>query len=510
MATRRDQLQSYQFLLQRVVSALVYRKTDPANSPFRKAGGAVFAGVMLSILALAVTAVIQIFTGAWKDTKWYDGGKIIMEEETGAQYVVFPTTDHLKALEDQGYHYEQLLYPVANFASAALLAGTTEVVEVSRESLAGEGLESKVPSRGMMVGIPGLPDSLPTPEELLKPGWAVCSNPTEDEGATSVLYVGVTVGGDLVPNVTDPAQPGQALLLSDPGDDTIYLVWNGYKHKLVDPDMGLAILNTGDPLDVAPAVLKAIPSGADFAAPAIAKVGDTSSAVAGTTIGDVYRTTNTANTQFHVILDNGPARISEVQAELITRTHDTEILDGEVGAVPDANQNAFLPDRSDKKQLAQALPQQIPQLAPSWDPTAPVCVNYTSATDPTQIVINADDPGTKGVATQQVSNDKNTYADRIVIPPGGAMLVQTGQGAGARGLITSEGCLFLFTSPTGGEQDKMTMAVGGVPGIQAVGYHETKPVTIPSELEALIPPGPAFDAVAAANTTVLGVTDAGK
>ncbi|MEN3308214.1 MAG: hypothetical protein V7603_4416, partial [Micromonosporaceae bacterium] len=41
MASRRDQLQSYQFLIHRVISALVMRETDPAESPLRRGVGAV-------------------------------------------------------------------------------------------------------------------------------------------------------------------------------------------------------------------------------------------------------------------------------------------------------------------------------------------------------------------------------------------------------------------------------------------------------------------------------------
>ena len=53
MASKRDQLQSYQFLVQRFVSALVMHETDPAHLPFRRLAGAAFASVMVAVLALA-------------------------------------------------------------------------------------------------------------------------------------------------------------------------------------------------------------------------------------------------------------------------------------------------------------------------------------------------------------------------------------------------------------------------------------------------------------------------
>ena len=47
MPSRQDQLHSYQFMVQRVVAALVMRETDPAQSPFRRAAGASLASVLV-------------------------------------------------------------------------------------------------------------------------------------------------------------------------------------------------------------------------------------------------------------------------------------------------------------------------------------------------------------------------------------------------------------------------------------------------------------------------------
>ena len=137
MASRRDQLHSYQFMVQRVVSALVFRKTDPDQSPFRRAGGAVFASVMVAVLALAVVGVIGLFTdGVNSDVT--DGKAVILEKETGGRYVYINGT----------------LHPVLNFASGALIVQGTNIISRSRASLA------ELP-RGAPVGIPNAPDALP-------------------------------------------------------------------------------------------------------------------------------------------------------------------------------------------------------------------------------------------------------------------------------------------------------------------------------------------------------------
>src|SRR5690349_21198013 len=101
MASRRDQLQSYQFLTQRVVSAFVMRETDPAQSPLRRGIGAIFAGLMIAVMVGAGFGVVGILTkggsGGWKVD-----GTVVIEKETGAAYLY------------QG----GALHPMLNYASA--------------------------------------------------------------------------------------------------------------------------------------------------------------------------------------------------------------------------------------------------------------------------------------------------------------------------------------------------------------------------------------------------------
>ena len=52
MPSRQDQLHSYQFTVQRVVSALVSRDTDPAQAPFRRAATATLASVLLAVVGV--------------------------------------------------------------------------------------------------------------------------------------------------------------------------------------------------------------------------------------------------------------------------------------------------------------------------------------------------------------------------------------------------------------------------------------------------------------------------
>ena len=166
MASRQDQLHSYQFAVQRVVSAVVMRDTDPAQSPFRRVAAATLVGALAAALGLAGAAVVGVLAGGG-DGNWRDTGAVIVERESGARFV----------------YRDGRLHPVLNYASALLAVGSPQgahTVVVSRSALAGA-------ARGVPLGIAGAPDSLP---KLTSAPWTVCSR---DGGST--LLVGAVVGG---------------------------------------------------------------------------------------------------------------------------------------------------------------------------------------------------------------------------------------------------------------------------------------------------------------------------
>src|SRR4051794_28754878 len=121
MSSRQDQLHSYQFMVQRVVAALVMRETDPARSPFRRIAGSTLVGVLLAVLALGGVAAYAVINPGGS-AAWRDESAVIVERETGAIYL----------------YRDQLLHPVLNYTSALLILGTpgAKSIEASRASLA--------------------------------------------------------------------------------------------------------------------------------------------------------------------------------------------------------------------------------------------------------------------------------------------------------------------------------------------------------------------------------------
>src|ERR1700753_2372120 len=100
MASRRDQLQSYQFMVQRVVSAVVMREPDPVQAPPRRGLGAVFAGAMGGIIVAAGFGFYGLLTHSGSQD-WRVDGAVVVEKGTGAPYV----------------YRDGTLYPTANYAS---------------------------------------------------------------------------------------------------------------------------------------------------------------------------------------------------------------------------------------------------------------------------------------------------------------------------------------------------------------------------------------------------------
>src|SRR3954447_24546475 len=104
MSSRQDQLHSYQFMVQRVVAALVMRETDPPRSPFRRIAGSTLVGVLLAVLALGGVAAYSLVRPGGS-LAWRDESAVIVERDTGAVYV----------------YRDQVLHPVLNYTSALLI-----------------------------------------------------------------------------------------------------------------------------------------------------------------------------------------------------------------------------------------------------------------------------------------------------------------------------------------------------------------------------------------------------
>lgn len=454
MASRRDQLQSYQFLMQRVTSALVIHETDPQQSPFRRFAGSAFAGLMIAIIATAGVAVYGMLKNGGK-TSWKSEAAIVQEKETGVRYVYRSDT----------------LYPVANIASARLL-GASVPVSVSRNSLKG------VP-RGRTIGITGAPDFVPRPQDLLRGSWSMCTVPYSDTqgrpAVRTVLLAGRTPTGGR------KFDPGALLVRAsdDPSGQT-QLVWNNQRYEIRQQDVVLKALAWASvtPVKVRVAWLNGLAAGQPISRIDVAK--GTSSFRSSPT-GRTFFVRNAAGeTQYYVAVADGLAKITAMQADILRG--DPQVNPS--GAAPEEIQAGQVQESKSVSFPLSAVPPPTvtPKLA-QVDDGDPVCSVYPAGAAQPEVTVGAQvDAGTPVNDTGGVSAGRTPLADRVLIEPGHAVLVMSVSSPDAEG-----GTMALVTEP--GRAYPVTPEVAA----ELFALPATSAVKLPANLVNRVPLGPALD-----------------
>jgi type VII secretion protein EccB len=468
MASRSDQLHSHQFALQRAVGALAMRDPDPVTSPLRRIGGALFASMMIAVIAVAAVGVYGLLRPG-TGSGWREGRATIIEKETGARYV----------------YVDGVLYPVLNHTSAILLLGSTETVQVARAQLVG------VP-RGTPVGIPGVPDPLPGREQLVTDPWTLCSRPVGDDGgAPAEAGTESTLRVGWVPPAAPLAQGG--VLAVDPTGD-MHLLWNGRRFALVDQSLVLTAFAwaASSATPVSTALINSIPAGPALAPPSTPR-SDEPSAVPGLGVGEVFVVTNADGSRLYgVALADGVSDVTAVQANLLVVGNANggdparELSSADYAAAP--NLRSLIPDGDDAPPAK--TPPQV-QVAERGG----VCATFVSdGALPTVTVADSLPPVNGEVRSAAPADDVGVHADWIAVPPGRGVVVQSvaspgGQG-GSLAVVTDLGQRF---------------AVPSVEVLGSLGYGGVTPLRLPASLVALIPPGRALDPEAARLSAAVNV-----
>ena len=466
MATRRDQLQSYQFLTQRVISAFVMRETDPAMSPLRRGVGAVFAGLMVAVLVGAGFGVYGLLS-AQGANGWRQENAVVVEKETGASYV----------------YRSGLLHPALNYTSAVLAGGqgVTSVYRVPAASLAG------VP-RGDTIGIPGAPNSLPGRGSLVRGPWSLCTVPAGGTDTDTVLLVDTRPTG-----AQDLGDKG--LLVVDTTTRDQYLVYNQRRFPIRDPAFVNQILFGGArPVPVGPAWLNAVDRGAEISEPQPARPGTVSTALPAYRNGQVLVERTATFNQYFLVYDDGLAQLTSLQYQLVSgRTTDTTPITP--AAVTAARRSTRLATPDAKV----APPDSPPSLGQPKNQTDPACLQTSGDTAPggsagtVSVLVGGHMPADHGLNTTARSPAGTPYADRIVVPAGHAAVVRAmaspSATAGGLSIVTDQGLRFPVP-------DAQTLGL--------LGYSTSLSVNMPSEFVLRIPVGPTLDPVAAAAAATIG------
>jgi type VII secretion protein EccB len=464
VATKKDQLQSHQFSVQRMVSALVTRETDPEQPPFKRATSAAFGGLAIMVVALAVVGVYgMVVPGGNK--AWNQGDSVIVEKETGTRFV----------------YLDGHLHPVTNYVSALLALGKKgETRRVSQRSLAG------VP-RGPRIGIPDAPDALPPANKLVTGGWTLCSQPALDPSGArtseSVLMIGQQPGGG-----TAMANAAMLVEVIETGDR--YLIGNGYRHRIMDPDtvtVGLDLLS--EPwARVGAAFVAALPDGEPIAPVELADIGRPSSAVPDrpkTLIGQLFAVrTSGGGVQHYLATKKTLLPISELQYDIQRAYRPMKAAYG--GKAPTAIELSLLSVGQAAQPPGTADGGRAPRTRPTFvaprDGVGTVCATFTPGDELPAVAIDPAMPA-RDAMTETVKRGRSgtALADRIVITPGTAAVVEARQSTqapnGTVTLITDLGRAYSLSDP------KL---------LSVLGYDNVHPVPIPASLVARVPQGSAL------------------
>ncbi|MFC0531045.1 type VII secretion protein EccB [Phytohabitans kaempferiae] len=455
MATRRDQLHSYQFLTQRVISAFVMRETDPQQSPLRRGVGAVFGGVMVAILVAAGFGIYGILTKVGSDG-WKTEGAVVIEKETGASFV----------------YVQGVLHPTLNFASAKLAAGrpSSQVFRVSGNSL------SEVP-RGNTVGIPGAPDSLPAVKKRIGLPWTVCTTPRTDDAGRAITVVRLAVGR----GVTGGRQLAETegVLVQDSVERTTYLIYRGRRHLVQDPaNLVRAMFGEVRIAPVGSAWINALPTGNEIQTIVVPDRGKSSSEMPGREIGEVLTAQTAAGEAHYLVFDDGIAGITPLQLAILGAQAGLKREDVPVSEINSAPTSSRLrPPAND----AGAAPQSAPTLVPAS--SEQICAVTSDGRTPPSFLVGGTVEGLDTAAPTQASA---TNGD----PLANAVLVPSGRVATVRVLAspTAETGGYFVVTDTG-----IKYAVPSAEVLELLGYPAAEAIEVPSALLQRLPTGPTLD-----------------
>jgi type VII secretion protein EccB len=468
MATRKDQLQSHQFLGQRMVSALVTRESDPEQPPFRRPLAAAIGSFVIAVLALAVVFVYGLVVPGGNKA-WQSGEAVIVEKETGTRYV----------------YLDGRLHPVTNYVSALLALGKKSATrQVAQRSL------RNVP-RGPRIGIPDAPDALAPANRLLSGAWTLCSqpmvSPAGEQTSESVLMVGAQPG-------TSEPLGAKALLVEVIESGDRFLIINGQRH-LIDREgavrIGLAL--EAEPwARVGNAFVAALPDGRPIAPIKPAAIGSPSTALDGVRakIGQLFVVkTSGGGRQYYLATKNRLLPISELQYDIQRTYPPTAAAYG--GKTPNATELGLssvarsdpLPDQTGDGQL----PRSRPDFAAPTDGNSTVCASFAPGSRVPSVAIDAALPPRDPVMITPKRGPQGTaLADRILVEPGSAAVVEAMPSsrapAGTVVLVTDLGRAYPLADP------KL---------LDTLGYAGTRPLRLPADLIARIPQGPGLNPASA-------------
>ena len=452
MPTHKDLLQAHRLMTQRSALALITGEPDSPHQPLRRLNTGLVSSLLIGAIAAAVFAVLGLIApaGASNLTK---AGTLVINSNSGTAYV---PCDHGQ------------LCPALNFPSALLALDSDQVrrVEATPAGLSRYSL-------GPTIGVPGLPQDLPAPANLVTGPWAVCAA----SGGTT-LVGGRAVGG------TALGLASAALVSTGQGD--VWVLWNGQR-LAIEPRIAQTLFPAMRVQTVPLAWLNALPQGPDFAAPRIDGQGNTVTGPGGTeaTVGQIFAQAGAggAVAQYYVLLADGRlAQMDGTQAQLLER---------EPGAPAEraVTPSAATADLSGTAIPRHGLPATVPALSPV---TSAVCVTYPPDLRPRIVTGAAVPAGATPAGAAPTGASSPAALAQVWLPPAHGALIGAAPAAGRTGVTA----YFLLTGAT-----RYALPAQRVAAV--LGYNlKAQATALPAGILDLLPSGPALNPSAATKAAI--------
>jgi type VII secretion protein EccB len=435
MQTQKDHVHAYQFLMQRMTTALTVGDPNKIEPPARRGRSGLLTGALLALLIVIGFGVYGLIVPGG-DTVWKQKGAILVEKESGTRYVVV----------------DDVLMATPNLASAMLIKGSGNHVSViSRKSL--EGLP-----RGPQMGIPGAPDTVPRPQELLPPSWLLCPTTTGEGGKPGLVT-------NFMPGEQYGSMPDDRYAPVQSADGKLFVIWKNTKYHVPDEKSLVVFGLAATRAPRVPSIwLDLIPNGPALTPAVIPDAGAPGQTVAGSKrrIGDLF-THNPGNgtQQRYVLVEKGLAPLSATEFALLGAQP------GKSPVAVDAQSILTAPFSPDNSMLTR-LPDLVGN-TPLDTTTGHPCLRQEGGGDEVVTYLVTVPGADRWIAGVRVPPNRGILVAELPIPDG--------RKTPDRYLITERGKRFLVPDDN---------------SIQALGLSGVQPIPMRTELLSTIPAGPAL------------------
>lgn len=213
MATRKDQLDAFNFARRRLVANLVVPTATGSDEGAPRPVRTFATSIILSAIAVAAVAVLGVFKPS-APSGWQAG--LAVDSSSGAAYI------------DQNNQ----LHAIYNITSARLLLGDKfQKFDVPDSTLNGSGIPV-----GSPVGILGAPEDVPAAGNMNLRQWSLCQNESDPTNETvpngnTYLEVGYWPTAASTPQGQWTSASGTAMIVHDTANE-VYLIDGDYKYPL--------------------------------------------------------------------------------------------------------------------------------------------------------------------------------------------------------------------------------------------------------------------------------------